>query len=667
MAGADITVALGSPVNYRIESASPNCYYKVTMTNLADARVADVRDVVTDANGVAVASFQHLAVGDYELHARAINCGGCQLPCKRVSVIQDCSINVCGSCNTGCGTSATCTANWTVSPTAYQTGQTTPTTYTLSGVPNCRVKLLFFDGDAPYINPYTNAQLFTYIVNGQPMTADLLWPADSAGAQYNWRPAPMAEQDACLQNCTIYPPRVNLTIAAGTTCEVGFTINPTTPVVNQANAGFIQATGLPPGCSLKIQAFSADGVTPVLSLGQPIYLVIPQGTNVPFTTVGGTVGDVAVWKPVAIVNQAGCLAGCTITTPSVTVTVIASGNSSCALGVTSQACVSNELQTVFNGGIQGQQYTIEISQDSGVTWGAAGLSAITWQASSTYTVTLNSSTSGITTAGFRVRLKSVANSICVSPTQSSNPCASSSASYWCLNGNCTQAVSQPVGSTGPYVSLGACQSACTAPSGAAQINLADQFSPTAPPCTTISGALNWTVGVYQSFSFSVVNALSTSVTVTGIPAGMTRTNYSGAIQIAGVPTTAGAVSISATSGACVCVVAGTISAGCVINYALSLGIVSNGEYSIITVTDAPANCEIIFGLYDTSDNPITVAGTHVTFGVNVNSIGTGSLSLGPCADPGTGRIKPLAANLQPCLGAASCSFTPAYLTLVCTA
>ena len=292
---------------------------------------------------------------------------------------------------------------------------------------------------------------------------------------------------------------------------------------------------------------------------------------------------------------------------------------------------------------------------------------VTWGAGSTYTITFNSSISGITTAGFRVRLKSVANSICVSPTQSSNPCASSSASYWCLNGNCTQAVSQPVGSTGPYASLGACQGSCTAPSGAAQINLADQFSPGAPPCTTLSGALNWTVGVYQSFSFSVVNALSTSVTVTGIPAGMTRTNYSGAIQIAGVPTTAGAVSISATSGACVCVVAGTISAGCVINYALSLGTVSNGEYSTITVTNAPANCEIIFGLYDTSDNPITVVGTHVTFGVNVNSIGTGSLSLGPCADPGTGRIKPLAANLQPCLGAASCTFTPAYLDLVCTA
>ena len=93
MAGADITVALGSPVNYRIESASPNCYYKVTMTNLADARIADVRDVVTDANGVAVASFQHLAVGDYELHARALIVAAATT-CKRVSVIQDCSINV---------------------------------------------------------------------------------------------------------------------------------------------------------------------------------------------------------------------------------------------------------------------------------------------------------------------------------------------------------------------------------------------------------------------------------------------------------------------------------------------------------------------------------------------------------------------------------------------
>lgn len=666
MAGADITVALGSPVNYRIESASPNCYYKVTMTNLADARIADVRDVVTDANGVAVASFQHLAVGDYELHARAINCGGCHLPCKRVSVIQDCSINVCGSCNTGCGTSATCTANWAVSPTAYQTGQTTPTTYTLSGVPNCRVKLLFFDGDAPYINPYTNAQLFTYIVNGQPMTADLLWPAGSAGAQYNWRPAPMAEQDACLQNCTIYPPRVNLTIAAGTTCEVGFTVNPTTPVVNQAIAGAFRATGLPPGCSLKIQAFSADGVTPVLSLGQPIYLVIPEGDIVPFTTVGGSVGDVAVWKPVAMVNQAGCLAGCTVMTPSVTVTVIASGNSSCALGVTSQACVSDGLQTVFNGGIQGQQYNVEISQDSGVTWGAAGFPAVTWGAGSTYTSTLNSSTSGITTAGFRVRLKSVANSICVSPTQSSNPCASSSASYWCLNGNCTQAVSQPVGSTGPYVSLGACQSSCTAPSGAAQINLSDQPSPVAPPCTTISGAISWTVGVYQSVSFSVNNVLPTAVTVTGIPAGMSRINFSGGIQIAGIPTTAGAVTLVASNGGCTCSLLGTINAGCMINFSLTPSTVSNGVYSVLAVSNAPANSTVAFDVLDTSNNPIIVAGNPLILQVTTNADGDGSITLGPCADPGTARIRPRSSGFQqPQL--ASCSFKHSYLDLVCTA
>ena len=665
MAGADITVALGSPVNYRIESASPNCYYKVTMTNLADARVADVRDVVTDANGVAVASFQHLAVGDYELHARAINCGGCQLPCKRVSVIQDCSINVCGSCNTGCGTSATCTANWAVSPTAYQTGQTTPTTYTLSGVPNCRVKLLFFDGDAPYINPYTNAQLFTYIVNGQPMTADLLWPAASAGAQYNWRPAPMAEQDACLQNCTIYPPRVNLTIAAGTTCEVGFTINPTTPVVNQANAGFFQATGLPPGCSLKIQAFSADGVTPVLSLGQPVYLVIPQGTNVPFTTVGGTVGDVAVWKPVAIVNQAGCLAGCTIMTSSVTVTVIASGNSSCGLNLNSVSCVNSEVLYVFSGGVQGQQYAIEVSLDSGVTWGPSGFSPIVWQSSITIGIAAGSSISGSSTAGFRMRLKSTANSQCVSPTYSTNPCSGSTSSYWCLSGNCTQSASQPVGSTGPYASLGACQGSCTPPSGTAEIGLGDDFSPRPPPCSTVTGALNYTVGVYASITLSVQNVLSTAVTVTGIPAGMTRTNFVGGIQIAGVPTTAGAISISASSGACNFVITGTVSAGCVMSYALSAGTITNGVYSTLSLTDGPPNCGVIFGLYDTSNNPIVVAGTHMTFTVNTNSSGDGSINLGPCADPGTARLKPLPAINQPC--ASSCSFTPAYLDLVCTA
>ena len=664
MAGADITVALGSPVNYRIESASPNCYYKVTMTNLADSRVADVRDVVTDANGVAVASFQHLAVGDYELHARAINCGGCQLPCKRVSVIQDCSINVCGSCNTGCGTSATCTANWAVSPTAYQTGQTTPTTYTLSGVPNCRVKLLFFDGDAPYINPYTNAQLFTYIVNGQPMTADLLWPAGSAGAQYNWRPAPMAEQDACLQNCTIYPPRVNLTIAAGTTCEVGFTINPTTPVVNQANAGFVQATGLPPGCSLKIQAFSADGVTPVLSLGQPIYLVIPQGTNVPFTTVGGTVGDVAVWKPVAIVNQAGCLAGCTIMTSSVTVTTIASGNSSCALGVTSTYCADGHVGYVFNGGVEGQSYTVEVSLDAGVTWGPSGIANVTWPAGGTYQVGVDPSFTGAGTAGFRLRLKSAANSQCVSPTHTANPCSGSTSSYWCLNGNCTQSTSQPVGATGPYASLGDCQGSCTPPSGTAQIGLGGAPSPLPPPCSTVTGALNYTVGVYASVTLSVQNVLSTAVTVTGIPAGMTRANFVGGIQIAGVPTTAGAISISASSGACNFVITGTVSAGCVMSYALSAGTITNGVYSTLSLTNGPPNCGVIFGLYDTSNNPIVVAGTHMTFTVNTNSSGDGSINLGPCADPGTARLKPLPAINQPC--ASSCSFTPAYLDLVCT-
>ena len=667
MAGADITVALGSPVNYRVESASPNCYYKVTMTNLADARIADVRDVVTDANGVAVASFQHLAVGDYELHARAINCGGCQLPCKRVSVIQDCSINVCGSCNTGCGTSATCTANWTVSPTAYQTGQTTPTTYALSGVPNCRVKLLFFDGDAPYSNPYTNAQLFTYIVNGQPMTADLLWPGNAAGAQYNWRPAPMLEQDACLQNCTIYPPRVNLAITAGTTCEVSFSINPTTPVVNQANAGFIQAVGLPIGCSLKIQGFAADGITPLTALGQPVYITIPQGVNLPFSTVGGSVGDVAVWKPVAMVNQAGCLAGCSINTQSVTVTNVASGNSGCVLGVTSQACVLGGLLTVFNGGIQGQSYDLQTSLDSGLTWSPTISQTITWPAGSTYTVGLNSGTPGISSAGFRVRLRSVASPECVSPTQVNNPCSGSVANYWCLSGNCTQAVTQPSGSTGPYANLGACQASCTPPSGDVQLNLADQFSPGAPPCTTLTGALDWTVGVYQSMGFTVANALATSVTVTGIPAGMTRTNFVGGIQIAGVPTTVGAISITASSGACSCVVTGAVVAGCVINYALSQTTVTNGVYSTLTVTDAPANCAIAFGLYDTSDNPILVAGVHVTFNVACNSSGAGNLQLGPCADPGTGRIKPLPSNLQPCYTATSCSFTPAYLDLVCTA
>lgn len=666
MAAVDMTIALGSPANYRIESSLPNCYYKVIVTNLNDLRIVDIRDVVTDENGVAVAAFPHLAVGDYEIHARAINCGGCDLPCKRVSVIQDCSINVCGSCNTGCGTSATCTGNWSVSPTTYVTGESTPTTYTLSGVPNCRVKLLFYNGDAPYINPYTQQQLFTYIVNGQPMTADLLWPADAAGAEYNWRPAPMAEQDACLQNCTIYPPRINLVINAGTACNVSFSINPTTPVVNQANAGFIQAVGLPTGCSLKLQGFAADGTTPLTALGQPIYITIPAGTNVPFTTVGGTVGDVAVWKPVAMVNQAGCLSGCNITTQSVTVTTIAAANSSCVLGVTSQACVSNELQTVFNGGIQGQQYAIEFSQDSGATWGPSGLPTVTWQSAGTYTITLNSQTVGITTAGFRMRIKSVANALCVSPTQASNPCAGSTASYWCLNGNCTQAINQPSGSTGPYANLGACTGACTPPSGAVQLNMADQFSPAAPPCTSISNAINWTVGAYQSVSFSVVNVLPTAVTVTGIPAGMSRTNFSGGIQIAGIPTTAGAVTLVASNGGCTCSLLGTINAGCVINFSLAPSTVSNGVYSVLAVSNAPANSTVAFNVLDTSNNPIIVAGNPLILQVTTDAAGNGSMTLGPCATPGTARIQPRSSGFQqPQL--ASCSFNHSYLDLICTA
>lgn len=651
------TIAVGVPANYTINGTTPGCVYKVRATNLATNKVVDIRDVTTDDRGYAVASFVSLAVGSYRLDAQAVNCGKCCLEPQWVNVVVDCTVNSCGPCNSGGGCSSECSAVWNVMPRTYTENVPTTATYTLGGVPGCRLKLHFYDGDDPVLDNTTGNPLFTYLTNGVPLVVPALnWPLGTANRAYNWRPAPKAEQDACLANCTISPQRIDINVEGGTDYTVSWDINPKFPVINQTTAGYITAQGLPAGCTLKIQAYQADGVTPVTVLGQHVYLNVPA-SGLSFSTLGATAGASAVWKPVATSGQAACLQSCTISPSAITLTNVASSTAGCALTLQTSACSSGNWNITVDGAVIGESYTVQQSYDAGLTW--ADLSSPTVATSTLWGIMYEPNTD----PNYRRRLRKTSDANCVSPTPTSNPCAGSSSDYYCLNGTCTQATTQPSGSTGPYASLSACQTACTGGSGSAQLSLLD-FSPAPPSCSSVTNAFTFTVGSFSSIEIGVVGATTTSVSVTGIPAGMTRVNAAGSILIQGTPTTAGTPTITATSGGCTLTLAGTVVVGCAITWTFSPTTLTSGQTSTMTVTGGPSNCAVKFGLYDSSDNPILYSGNHLTFDVLTNSSGNGTASLGPCTTPGVTRIKPLSAGSQTC--AASCTFNIASKDLTCS-
>lgn len=614
---SNMSVALGSAVNYTLTSNQAACQYKVIVINLASMTQVAFRDVVTNTNGVAIASFSGLPIGKYKLQAFGQNCGRCELPSKTFDIVAICA-STCGDPATGV---ETCEVLWNIEPKNFVAGVVTPTTYTLSGLPNCKIKILFFEEDTPLYNEAGTEQLFTYITNGQPEIYPLNWAPQTVNTKYNWRPAPKEEQDSCLRNCIIRPARVNLSIAAGVSvpCAVSWSISPQDPVIGLAVAGHFYATGLPPSCNLKLQSFLEDNVTPLLVGGLPVYVDVPAA-GLPFSTTGSVLGDTGWWKPAPNNLQSACLKNCTITPAAVHLAVKSAPTvSGCGTLVTAfSACIGgNATSLTFSGLTLGRNYTFQYAsavQFAAGVWVDAGFGSAVYADATTKTINLPTASTSPNTYLW-ARLMDNAQPTCVSNVAGPNPCsvATPSANWWCVSGTCVQSVNQPASSVGPYTSNALCTAApCTAPVVPVAIRYNNGFSPAPAPCASSSGG-TVEFGSYASYNFIVTGVLPAAVTVTGIPAGMSRVNGSSSITISGTPSSLGSFTLNLSSGACTQTLTVAVVSGCTFVFSMSpTTFVANVATPVTYNVSGPAGCSIKMGIYK-NGSPILNAGAPLIF------------------------------------------------------
>lgn len=658
----DSVSALGAPVRYSVHTVQSGCVYNVVVRKSSDNTLAGSQLVVTDSNGDATAMFSALPVGIYTISATSPNCGGCAPPARTVQVVPG-SQNVCNPC-CGSGVGGACNGVVGISPTTFVAGVETAVAYTLTGVPNCRVKLLAYNGSAPIIDSGTGNPIFTYVTNGVANNQFNTWPVESIGAPINWRVAPMEEQDACLQGCTITPQQIALTVTASSgECAVTWAISPPDPVLGLAVAGHFYAYGMSSGCVLKVQAFQSDGTTPVIVGGNPIYVDIPNA-GVSFETLSAVAGDTTVWKPAAAGLQQPCLAGCTITPSAIVVTVRAAENpGTCGLTLVSQTCTTPGVsETItFGGLIVGRNYQLRWVDEA-----LLGTPISSWSSGGAPVAAFTTTSVVNNVAGRRYVLVDYFNQDCVSPVTAHFACdlTPPGTSWWCLSSSCVPATSQPGGSAGPFASQVACEAVCSAPPGVTSIAMGDDFSPPPPPCSVLTGEV-MVQGVYKSYTFVISGTTPSSVTVTGIPAGMNRVNGAGTIVVSGVPTGTGAFSISAFHGGCTMTVSGTISASCNITWSVAPSVIAPGSSAVWTV-NGPPGCAVVFGYYDEFDDPIIFGGVHIKYTAYLNGAGASSVVLGACTTPGFLRFRPMTGTDQS-LCARFCTFSPAYQDLTCAA
>ena len=618
---ADLTVAVGSPINYRIETTKEGCYYKVFLRNRETNRVVDIREVVTDENGLAVATFVNAAVGSYELSAQGINCGKCHLPCKNVDVILDCSVNNVAACNPCCGPSATCSGNWNVSPRTFVSGVSTPVSYTFGGVPNCRLKILFYNGDNPVIDNLTSAPLFTYITSGVPFGTNLTWPGAIIGADLNWRVAPMSEQDPCLQNCTISPQRIDIDVTAGANCAIDWSLTPA--VLSQDEFGVLAVSGAPANCNVVFLQFDESG-NPILGVdGQQLRVTVQidnMGAGQLFVGPCTSAGT-QILRPATGSNQNACALGCVFTPVEQSVTCDPTAVVNSGILITTVCEVHSNptprmaFKTTYSNLNAAHTYHTEYSADG-----------VTWITSMTITgVTSHVSYLDVPILGYlRIidETTNVTSSIITAVNCTDNPTGGNS--FYCLSGNCLVSGSQPANSTGPYATLLACQTACGTPNTGTFAIQMTGFSPAPSSCSNISNSVvSWTVGESQTIIFAVTGGASSSVNITGIPAWMTRVNTPGYITLSGAPNTITPFTLTFSSPGCNFTWANVVAGGCNITWSISPTTFVHGADTTVTyAATGPAGCYLTIGIYHGSSpitdgvgNPITLnipcGGTYV--------------------------------------------------------
>ena len=646
---ANLTIAVGSPINYRIETTKEGCYYKVFLRNRETNRVVDIREVVTDEDGLAVATFVNAAVGSYELSAQGINCGKCHLPCIQVDVILDCSVNNVAACNPCCGPSATCSGNWNISPRTFVSGVSTPVSYTFGGVPNCRLKILFYNGDAPVIDNITNAPLFTYITSGVPFGTNLTWPGAVIGADLNWRVAPMSEQDPCLQNCTISPQRIDIDVTAGANCAIDWSLTP--GVLAQDEFAVLAVSSAPANCNIVFLQFDGSG-NPILGGdGQQLRVTVQvdnMGNGQLFVgpcTDAGT----QILRPATGSNQNPCAAGC-VFTPDQSTLVCTSQASTGFTFVTN--CNGTDFRTQFSGLTPAHTYHLETRVVATDPWTVntpfTGSAVYTWSVS--------------TGSSFMGRLVDETSGLVSSVIYSYDCGSPDTPDYYCVSGNCIQMGAQPANSTGPFATQLACQTACGTPNTGTFAIQMTGFSPAPSSCGNISNSVvSWTVGESQSIIFAVTGGASSSVNVTGIPPWMTRTNTPGYITLSGAPTTITPFTLTFAAPDCNFTWANIVAGGCNITWSITPTTFVHGVATSVTyAATGPSGCFLAVGAYINS-TPITDGvGNHITVNIPCGSSLTTS-NTWPALTGVNWRVLP---GQLPCL--AGCNITPQQVNLTIT-
>lgn len=678
---ADLTVAVGSPINYRIETTKEGCYYKVFLRNRETNRVVDIREVVTDENGLAVATFVNAAVGSYELSAQGINCGKCHLPCKNVDVILDCSVNNVAACNPCCGTSATCSGNWNVSPRTFVSGVLTPTSYTFGGVPNCRLKILFYNGDVPVIDNLTSAPLFTYITSGVPFGTNLTWPGAVIGADLNWRVAPMSEQDPCLQNCTISPQRIDIDVTAGANCAINWSLTPQN--LAQGEFAVLAVSGAPANCNVVFLQFDGSG-NPILGGdGQQLRATVQidnMGAGQLFVGPCGTAGTQII-RPATGSNQSPCAIGCVFSPSEATITCGTEAVSSTLLVTYNCVDIHDEgggpaayYDIHFSGINPAHNVVVEASSnptDPSPTWiialtdafldGELVGGAYTHHSSIPVSICGPLALSGW--VGYGYRIHDITSGV-YSNTVVVNCCDESIPDSWyCVSGNCTQNASQPANSTGPFVTQLSCQTACGTPNtGSFSIQMTG-FSPAPSPCANISNSVvSWTVGESQSIIFAVTGGASSSVNITGIPPWMTRTNTPGYITLSGAPNTITPFTLTFASPGCNFTWANVVAGGCNITWSISPTTFVHGADTTVTyAATGPAGCYLTIGIYQGS-SPITDGvGNPITLNIPCGGTFVANNNWATILTGVNWRVLP---GQLPCL--AGCNITPQQVNFTIT-
>lgn len=655
---ADKTIAVGSNINYRIEHAVANCLYKVFLIDRDTNAVRDIRHATADTNGVAVATFPQPAVGQYIVQAEQVNCGRCPLRCYSVDVVLAPSVNQVGCCNPCDTGTTTCAANWNISPKTFYTGVDTNVSYTVSGIPRCRLKILFFDGELPFVDEGTGQQAFTYISNGQPLNAVLNWPGAVAGRNYNWRPAPMAEQDPCLQNCIITPQRIDLTISASSTpCAINWDVQPR--ALTEGQFATLTLTGGPPGCDVRFAHFTEAGDPLIVGGVHLITTALTDASGNAAVFVGPcTTSGVQVLKPAVGGQQSSCASYCTFNNTAVTVTCTEVGD---LLDVTYVSrCLPNVStpsqpywSVLFSGLNSAHTYKLQGSTDGGVTFPELS-DPITGVA--TYDFQQNS----VTSSRNAIRIKDMTTGDVSATIYKINCAAPSADKYYCVSGNCVQAGTQPPSSTGPYDTLTACQAVCSiSPS---TYTIAMVGGPGA--CGPIgSGVVAWRQGEFKSVTFAVTGGASTAVVIYGIPGWMTRTNNPGSITLSGTPPTTSSHNITLSAPGCTVLWELEVSAACAISWSLAHTTMTHGvDYTQVYSATGPAGQYLVLGVF-LNDTPVTVGGTQITGTVPLG----GSISAPnnwPAAATGY-NWRPMPMSVQ-APGIQSCTIYPSRIDLTIT-